>query len=240
MLGRRAGHPSGEFDAGRGAPGSLTFYSHAASWAPEGGPPPRYRTIDTVLDILQAAGIGAAIGIRPFLPALLVGALAAANLGVDFDGTDFAFLEQPGFLLAMLAGLVLFDLVRRRRGEDALDAAPGLYVVAVIAVAVAALEGAGSLADRGHPLIAGVAAAAVCAVLALLALRPLFARVRSRLDPTAAGLLPVFREGVALAIAGLSVLFPPLAVIVVGALVWLLAGSRRREGEKYAGLRILR
>jgi hypothetical protein len=36
------------------------------------------------------------------------------------------------------------------------------------------------------------------------------------------------------------VLFPPLAILVVGALVWLLAGGRRRQGEKYAGLRILR
>ena len=40
--------------------------------------------------------------------------------------------------------------------------------------------------------------------------------------------------------AGLSVLFPPLAILVIGALGWLLAGGRRREGEKYAGLRILR
>ena len=40
--------------------------------------------------------------------------------------------------------------------------------------------------------------------------------------------------------AGLSVLFPPLAVVFVAALVWLLLGGRRRQGEKYAGLRILR
>ena len=36
---------------------------------------------------------------RPFLPALLAGALAAADLGVDFDGTEFAFLETPWWLL---------------------------------------------------------------------------------------------------------------------------------------------
>jgi hypothetical protein len=40
--------------------------------------------------------------------------------------------------------------------------------------------------------------------------------------------------------AGASVLFPPLALVVLGALAWLLAGGRRRAGEKYAGLRILR
>ena len=60
--------------------------------------------MELVLDLLQAAGIGAAVGIRPFLPALLVGALASGDLGVDFDGTDFAFLEQAPFLIAMVAG----------------------------------------------------------------------------------------------------------------------------------------
>ena len=43
-----------------------------------------------------------------------------------------------------------------------------------------------------------------------------------------------------MAAAGASVLFPPLAILVLAALAWLLMGGRRREGEKYAGLRILR
>ena len=196
--------------------------------------------MDTTLDILQALGIGAAAGIRPFLPALLVGALASADLGIDFDGTDFAFLEQPPFLIAMIVGLVLVDIVRRRAGDEELEKGPGLAVLAIAALAVAGLEGAGSLADRDGPVIAGVLAAVAGAILAALALRPLFARVRSRLDAGAAGLLPLYREGLALLAAGLSVLFPPLALLVVGALAFLLAGGRRREGEKYAGLRILR
>jgi hypothetical protein len=193
----------------------------------------------TVLDILQAAGIGAAVGIRPFLPALLVGALAAADLGVNFGGTDLHFLEQAPFLLAMIVGLVAFDLLRRRTGDERLDAGPGFLALAAIAVAVAALEGAGSLADRDHPVAAGIAAGVVCAVLALVAVPPLFTRVRARLG-TEAGLLPLYREALALAVALLSVLFPPLAIIIIAGLVFLLAGGRRREGEKYAGLRILR
>ena len=46
--------------------------------------------MDYLLDLLQGLGIAAGIGIRPFLPTLLVGALAAGNVGIDFAGTDFA------------------------------------------------------------------------------------------------------------------------------------------------------
>lgn len=196
--------------------------------------------MDTVFDILQAAGIGAAVGIRPFLPALLVGALAAGNLGVDFGGTGLRFLESPVFLLVLLVLLVAFDVVRRRAGEERLEAGPSLYVLAVVAAALGALLGAGSLGDHGGPEVVGAIVGGVLALFALAAIRPLFARVRSRLDAAAAGLLPLYREALGFAAAGLSVLFPPLAILVVGALAWLLAGGRRREGEKYAGLRILR
>lgn len=195
--------------------------------------------MDTVLDLLQALGIGAAVGIRPFLPALLVGALAAGDLGVDFDGTDWSFLEQAPFLLTMIAGLVVFDFVRRRAGDDALDSGAALTVAIVVALVVAALEGAGSLADRGHTVAGGIVVGLAGAGLAIAALRPLFARVRSRLGAEA-GLLPLYREAAALAVAGLSVLFPPLALVIAGGLVFLLLGGQRREGEKYAGLRILR
>jgi hypothetical protein len=195
--------------------------------------------VETVLDLLQAAGIGAAIGIRPFLPALLVGALAAGDLGVDFDGTDFSFLEKAPFLIVMVVGLVVVDLLRRRAGEERMDTGTGLIVIALVAAVVAALEGGGSLADRHHPVIAGIIVAVLAAALAIAAVPPLFVRVRTRLGAEA-GLLPLYREALALAAAGLSVLFPPLAIIVIGALIWLLAGGRRRQGEKYAGLRILR
>jgi hypothetical protein len=195
--------------------------------------------METVLDILQAAGIGAAVGIRPFLPALLVGALAAGDLGVDFDGTDFSGLERGPWLLLMLVGLVLFDFARRRAGDERLETGAAFYVLAALAVGVAGVLGGGSLADRGHSVAAGIVVAALCAILALAAVPPVFARVRARLGAEA-GLLPLYREALALAAAGLAVLVPPLAVLIVAALLILLAGGRRREGEKYAGLRILR
>ena len=41
-------------------------------------------------------------------------------------------------------------------------------------------------------------------------------------------------------LAALAILIPPISIVAIGFFVWLLAGGRRREGEKYAGLRILR
>ncbi len=63
---------------------------------------------------------------------------------------------------------------------------------------------------------------------------------RARLDADARGALPIYAEGAALIAAGASMLFPPLAIVVVVGLAWLLRGGKRRQGEKYAGLRILR
>jgi hypothetical protein len=190
--------------------------------------------MDYLLALLQGLGIAAAIGIRPFLPVLLAGALAGADLGLDFDGTDFAFLEQTGFLFAMLVGVFVLGVVERRRAD--VVAIPLL----VVSVVLGALLAAGSLDDVSPTwwpgLIGGIAAAA----LGWAAARSLFTRVRARLDKQAANALPLYAEGSALLGAGLSILFPPLAVLVVAGLAWLLIGGRRRAGEKYAGLRILR
>jgi hypothetical protein len=193
--------------------------------------------MDFVLDLLQGIGIAAAIGIRPMLPVLLTGALASADVGLDFDGTNFAFLESWPFLLA--AVLVAAGLVYAGRAR-AVEPPALMYALATVCVVLGALEAAGSLADHGYSIAPGVVLGAAAALLGFVASRDLFIRVRRRLDPDAASALPVYAEGAALAGAGLSILFPPLALLVVGGLAWLLLGSRRREGEKYAGLRILR
>jgi hypothetical protein len=194
--------------------------------------------VEFVLDLLQGAGIAAAIGIRPFLPVLLAGALASGDLGLDFDGTDFAFLEEWPFLLGVLVLVAITDFATRRRAD--LETGPVLWLLLTIAVVLGALQGAASLADHDHPVLAGIVAGAAAATLGFFAARSLFGRVRRRLDPDAQSVLPLYGEGAALGAAGASILFPPLAVLVIAGLAWLLMGGRRRAGEKYAGLRILR
>jgi FtsH-binding integral membrane protein len=191
--------------------------------------------MDTVFDILTGAGLATAAGIRPFLPGLAAGAFAAADLTIDFDGTDLSFLEKPGFLLALVVALIVL-VVLERRGESSVVE----NVLALIAVAVGAVLFAGALADHGDTWWPGIPAGALLAGLAFTASRNLFARVRARLDPEARGALPVYADGASLVLAVLAILVPPVSVVAIGFLVWLLLGSRRREGEKYAGLRILR
>jgi hypothetical protein len=68
----------------------------------------------------------------------------------------------------------------------------------------------------------------------------LLRRARARLDAEAAGATGLFAEGAAVVAAGLSVLAPPVGLLVVLALGWLLISGLRRGPQKYAGLRILR
>jgi ABC-type uncharacterized transport system permease subunit len=135
---------------------------------------------------------------------------------------------------------MLLDFAGRRGERDAAEQAPLAYALLAVALVLGALMAAGSVADRSDDWWAGLVVGLACAALGFQAARSLFGRVRRRLDAQAAGALPVYAEGAALAAAGLSILFPPLALLVLGALVWLLSGGRRRAGEKYAGLRILR
>ena len=188
-----------------------------------------------LLDILQGMGVSAAVGLRPFLPTLLVGALAADNLGVDFDGTDFAFLESPWFLLAIVVALVVTTLLRSRFETPAGEAALG-----GIGMGLGALLFAGTLADRHATWWPGIIAGLVCAFIAQQGARSLLTRTRARLDAEAAGALFLYAEAAALLIAGLSVLIPPVSVVFIAFFLWLRLGGRRRDGEKYAGLRILR
>jgi hypothetical protein len=183
------------------------------------------------LDILTAIGLGAACGLRPFLPVLAAGALAAANATIDFDGTGYSFLESPWWLLAVAVAIVVAVLAARFVPDY------GLWVAGLV---LGGLLGAGTLEDHGHNAAIGWVLGVICATLAAAAARDLFSRVRGRLDEQAAGALPLYAEGAALILAVLAVLAPPVSIVAVGFLAWLLQGGRRRSGEKYAGLRVLR
>ena len=196
--------------------------------------------MDTLLDILTGIGLALAAGIRPFLPALVAGAFASADALIDFDRTDLSFLEKPGWLLAMVLALVLAVLVQRRLGSDRMEAGPLGAALGGIGLGIGALLFAGALADHSDTWWPGLLGGLAAAFLAQVVLRDLFRRTRARLDKDAGEALTLYADGAALLLALLAVVAPPVSLIALGFLVFLLLGGRRREGEKYAGLRILR
>ena len=189
------------------------------------------------LDIGQGAGLAGATGVRPFLPPLLAAALALGDIGLDFDGTAYAFLETPPFFGVVLGLAVLAMALERRgaQGRGLLDVGLG-----VVAACLGALLFAGSLADHGYPGWPGLAGGIACAALGYLAGRVLFGGARRRLEPGAATLLTLYADASALAIAALAIFLPPLSLLALLAFALLLVRSRRAQGRKFEGLRILR
>jgi hypothetical protein len=191
------------------------------------------------LDITQGMGLAGAAGVRPFLPALLTGALGRADLGVNFTHTRYAFLESSWFLVAVVVLLIISVVIERRQPGAAESGAFGA-ALGGISVGLGALLFAGSLADHGETSWAWLAPGIGCALIGQAAARSLFGRVARRLDPDARAALPLYADGGSLVAAALAVLIPPVSILVLGFFTWLWLGGRKRAGEKYAGLRTLK
>lgn len=192
-------------------------------------------------DIFQGIGIAAAIGIRPFLPSLAAGALAVAGVELHFDHSSYSFLQSLPFLLAMAICAVLLVVLDQGVWAQTLRSRAGEGLLGIVALGLGALFFAGSLVRDHHAAWPGWVGGVICAAVGLAAARPFLSRLRSRLDEAAAAVgLPVISDGSALLIAVLSIVAPPLGVIALLALLWLLYAGRGRGDAKYAGLRILR
>ncbi len=187
------------------------------------------------LDTTTGMGLAGATGVRPYLPPLLAGGLARGDIGIDFDGTDWRFLESTGFLVAVLGVGVLAYLAERSNRHQAVEIFSG-----VVGLVLGAMLFAGALASGDTDSWPGLVAGPICALLGWRAVGGLVERVRGRLEGGAAALLTAYADAVALVIAAVAIFVPPASLLAIAAFIFLLVGVRRREGEKYAGLRILR
>jgi hypothetical protein len=166
----------------------------------------------------------------------VAGALATADFGIDYEDTPFSFLEQPGWLLAVVVALIVAVVLQRRGvSEKVLDSS-----LSGIGIGLGALLCAATLADHDFVWWPGLVGGAACAALAGAATVSLVGRVRARLDAEARSALPVYLEATAVVLAALAVVVAPISAVALGFFAFLLRGGKRREGEKYAGLRILR
>jgi Domain of unknown function (DUF4126) len=191
--------------------------------------------VSVFLDTTTGMGLAGATGVRPYLPPLLAGGLARGDIGIDFDGTDWRFLESTGFLLGVVAVGVVAYLLERSDAGRAVEIFSG-----VLGIVLGALLFAGALADGGSASWPGLVGGIICAALGWRAVGGLVERARGRLNSGAAALLTAYADGVALLLAAIAIFLPPVSILAIGAFVVLLLAGRRREGEKYAGLRVLR
>jgi hypothetical protein len=194
-------------------------------------------------------GLALAAGLRPFLPALLAGALGSSGaLGVSFAHGGYQFLQSGWWLLAVAVALVLayalqlllrlapvIDPSDRKQRNDPLAAA-----LAGLGLGAGALLFAGTLAAHGDSPWPGLLGGFLAAGLAQRASWPVIVRARVRLpDRAAREALTVYLDAASLVLAALVALLHPLGYVGLALFVWLWIAGQRRSGSKYAGLRVL-
>lgn len=142
---------------------------------------------------------------------------------------DFFLAGCQGLGLALAAG--------------ALAGAPGwrnafaTFLAAVAVVGGAILFGI-SLDAEDHPAWPGWPLGAAAAAFAFVVVRDVAAAAARRAE--GGGFTSAMIGLVALVLAALSVLLPPVSLLALAGLAWLYTGRRSRAARKYEGLRTLR
>ena len=148
---------------------------------------------------------------------------------------DLFIAGCQGFGLALAVGTVAGAL---GGAYDAKRSQIALWIVAAIGGAV--VFGA-SLTPEDHPAWPGWPVGAITAILASIPAADVVAGARERggTEAPASGLLAIVVLGSA-AVAAMSLLFGPLALLYAAGLAWVGWQRRGRGERKYAGLRVLR
>ncbi len=198
--------------------------------------------MDLFLAISLGIGVALACGFRPFTAALVIAAMARADLGISFDGTGWEFLQS----VPVIAGAAVLAALMAAVTSGLSNSESG-YVrtsYAVVAATIGALEFAGALASEGYAATPGIVGGAVCAALGFAALRSFVGGARTRLAAIgrseAGGVLTAGEYLATFVTVVLAVLIPPLSYVPFVLAIWVLASRRRRAGKKYEGLRVLR
>jgi Domain of unknown function (DUF4126) len=192
--------------------------------------------MDLFLAISTGIGTSLATGMRALLVPLLVGAMGAANAGIDFEQTGYDWLEATWWLV-LLVVLIVSAWLLDRNGVDYPEA-----IWVVVGMGLGGILFAGSLEDENYFGTLGIVPGIICALVGFVAARAFLGGAVERLAARGegGGTIDALGDLAALAIAALAVLLPPTAYVAVGFCLWVLVARWRREGQKYEGLRILR
>lgn len=196
--------------------------------------------MDLVLAICQAIGLAVAVGVGGPLAALFISAMAYLHLGIDTRGTSWKFLGAGWFLVVvLLANIVSFYAASR----DEVRRVPQVAFATVFG----AIAGGASLAEQGESAVIGVLIGALVGLgTALIASDILVGAQRRARNSSLKGAggetstLELIFAAAGIVIAVLALFVPPLSLLALVALAILARGRRKRAGEKYEGLRVLR
>src|SRR3954452_14467192 len=188
--------------------------------------------MSTFTDIGQGAGLSSTSGARPFIAVIATGVLAHEDAGINFTGTDWAWMESWIFLGILAVLYVTFWVMDRdgkneliRPGGRAMEEGPYRVMCAV----AGALLFAGSLADGGETSWPGLLAGAVVGFIGYLALGRLFMRANQRLlaagDPGV--LLGLGRDLLTVVLTVLCVVVDPIGYALLAAAIVLVLTARR-------------
>ena len=192
--------------------------------------------MDLFLAISQGIGSSLATGVRALLAPLFIGVMARANAGIDFEHTGFEWLEAVWWLVLLFVLTASAWLLDRSN----IEVPEGVW--AVVAMGLGGMMFAGALEDENYFGTAGIVPGMICALLGFLAARAFLGGAVERLAARGegGGTITMLGDFGALAIAALAVLLPPTSYLAVAFCLWVLLARRRRAGQKYEGLRILR
>lgn len=199
--------------------------------------------MDLFLAICQAIGLALAVGVGGLLAALFIAVMASLDGGIDTRGTDWEFIGSGWFIVTLFAANVATFYERRReRPAERSGLLARSVRTAGLAGVLGAVFGAASLAEQGEAAALGFVLGAVFgAGSALLAGEILEgAQRRAAVAHAATGTLELIFALAGIAIAMLALFVPPASLLALVGLAVLGAGRRRRAGEKYEGLRVLR
>lgn len=113
----------------------------------------------------------------------------------------------------------------------------GIALLAIAIVVGAVLLGL-SLETEDHPAYPGWPVGGLLAAFSFVVVRDIAEAAARRAD--GGGFTAALIALAALALAGLSLVVSPIALVALAGLIWLYAGRRRRAARKYEGLRTLR
>lgn len=221
--------------------------------------------MDTIWNICQAIGVGAAAGLSPLVALAAVVVCVAASLGLDTSNKDYDFLTGAAavivamvVLLQSLALIVLPGGMLTRVSADRPRIMPLHLSLAVI---LGALGGAIVFGTQNDDAWLGAIFGALPAALVALASGRLLAGVAERLrrgearqlkgasraeanaakaDSDASRRVLAFGVDIVTVIAVvIPLLLPPTGLVLPIVALALIIGGRRREAKKHEGLRVL-